>query len=91
MDFMVFSSFDYVLCSEVIEHLPNPDEFLEKVKSLFRIEALITTPKKDYYRQTGKFHLTEYNIFEFENLLEKHFENFQVEATEYHLYAWIKT
>ena len=83
MDFMGFSIIDYVLCSEVIEHLPNPDEFLEKVKSLFRIEALITTPKKDYYRQTDKFHLTEYNIFEF--------ENFQVEATEYHLYAWIKT
>jgi len=88
--FEVNQQFDYVLSSEVIEHLSNPDEFLEKVKSLFRIEALITTPNKDYYGKTDTYHFMEYSIFEFEKLLEKYFKNFQIEASKYNLYAWIK-
>jgi len=82
--------FDYLLASEVIEHLPNPDEFLQKIKGLFRKEALITTPNRDYYKQPDPYHFREYSIYEFESLLEKYFKSFQVQASEYHLYAWIK-
>ena len=82
--------FDYLLSSEVIEHLSNPDEFLQKIKALFRKEALITTPKRDYYKQPDLYHFKEYSIFEFESLLEKYFKSFQIQASEYHLYAWVR-
>ena len=88
--FEINEQFDYLLASEVIEHLPNPNEFLQKIKGLFRKEALITTPKRNYYKELDPYHFREYSIFEFESLLEKYFKNFQVEASEYHLYAWVK-
>ena len=88
--FDVKEQFDYLLASEVIEHLSNPDEFLQKIKGLFGRDALITTPKRDYYKKSDPYHFREYSIYEFESLLEKYFKNFQVQASEYHLYAWIK-
>lgn len=96
VDFEVKSVFDmnagadYLLSSEVIEHLSNPDEFLQKIKNLFKKEALITTPKRDYYRELDQYHFKEYSIFEFKSLLEKHFEIFQVQESKFHLYAWVK-
>jgi len=88
--FDVNEQFDYLLASEVIEHLSNPDEFLQKIKDLFRRDALITTPKRDYYKKSDPYHFREYSIYEFESLLEKYFKNFQIQVSEYHLYAWIK-
>lgn len=82
--------FDYLLASEVIEHLPNPDNFLQKIKGLFTKEALITTPNKNYYAEPDRYHLREYCIYEFENLIKKHFLIFNIYSTKYHLYAWIK-
>lgn len=88
--FEVNEQFDYLLASEVIEHLSNPDKFLQKIKEFFRKEALITTPKRDYYKQPDPYHFREYSIFEFESLLEEYFKSFQVQANEYHLYTWIE-
>jgi len=88
--FEVDEEFDYLLASEVIEHLSNPDKFLEKIKGLFKKEVLITTAKRDYYKQPDPYHVREYSIYEFESLLEKHFKNFQVQASEYKLYGWVK-
>ena len=88
--FEINEQFDYLLASEVIEHLPNPNEFLQKIKDLFRKEALITTPKRNYYKELDPYHFREYSIFEFESLLEKYFKSVQVQASEYHLYAWVK-
>ena len=88
--FEINEQFDYLLASEVIEHLSNPNEFLQKIKDLFRKEALITTPKRNYYKELDPYHFREYSIFEFESLLEKYFKNVQVQVSEYHLYAWIK-
>jgi len=88
--FEVDEKFDYLLASEVIEHLPSPDKFLEKIKELFKKEALITTPKRDYYKQPDPYHVWEYSFYEFEGLLEKHFKNVQVQASKYKLYGWVK-
>ncbi len=88
--FEINKQFDYLLASEVIEHLPNPNEFLQKIKDLFRKEALITTPKRNYYKELDPYHFREYSIFEFESLLEKYFKTVQLQANEYHLYAWVK-
>jgi len=82
--------FDYLLASEVIEHLPDPDSFLQKIKGLFIKEALITTPNKNYYSEPDRYHLREYCIYEFENLLTKHFSMFHIYSTKHNLYAWIK-
>jgi len=82
--------FDYLLASEIIEHLSNPDDFCQKIKGLFRKEALMTTPNKDYYKQPDPYHAKEYSVYEFESLLEKHFTIFQIQLTQYHLYAWVK-
>ena len=82
--------FDYLLASEIIEHLPNPNDFLQKISKLFRKEALITTPNKDYYKQPDPYHVKEYSIYEFESLLGKHFREFKLQPTKYYLYAWVK-
>lgn len=88
--FDVDEQFDYLLTSEVIEHLPDADAFLHKIKELFTKEALITTPKKDYYKQMDPYHVKEYNVFEFEALLIKYFSDVEIHESEHHLYAWIK-
>ena len=88
--FEVNEQLDYLLASEVIEHLSDPDDFLRKIDQLFRREALITTPNKNYYKQPNPYHVKECSIYEFESLLEKYFQAFQLQPTEYHLYAWIK-
>ena len=81
--------YDYVLASEIIEHLPNPEEFLQKIKALFTKEALITTPNKIYHEKLEPEHFIEYNEQEFLNLLKKHFSKVQVETNGVHLYAWV--
>jgi hypothetical protein len=86
----VTGQYDYVVASEIIEKLPHPDGFLEMFKNLFRIEALITTRKRDYYAQPSVHHFREYSIWEFESLLEKHFRDFRVGISGCHLYGWIK-
>jgi len=88
--FNINEQFDYLLASEVIEHLSNPDEFLQKIKGIFRKEALVTTPNKDYYKHIDPYHMKEYNIYEFENLLKKYFKIFQVQKSDYHLYGWVR-
>ncbi|MBW8003050.1 MAG: glycosyltransferase [Planctomycetes bacterium] len=88
--FDVNEQFDYLLASEIIEHLPDADKFLQKIKGLFKKEAFVTTPNKNYYNRMDPYHTKEYSIYEFELLLEKYFEISQFNSTEHHLYAWIK-
>ena len=81
--------FDYLLASEIIEHLPNPIEFLQKIKKLFKRESLITTPNRIYHEKPDPYHFKEYNEKEFLLLLKKHFSKVQIEANGTHLYAWV--
>jgi SAM-dependent methyltransferase/glycosyltransferase involved in cell wall biosynthesis len=87
--FNISNNYEYVLSSEVIEHIKNEDEFIKKIKDIFIKEAIITTPNKNYYKKMDPFHIKEYNIYEFELLLEKHFNEFEIFKTENHLYAVI--
>ncbi|MCK4994579.1 MAG: glycosyltransferase [Candidatus Omnitrophica bacterium] len=82
--------FDYVLASEIIEHLEEPENFLKKLKRLFKKAAVITTPRRDYYRQIDYYHFREYSKFEFESLLGKFFNKVRIFETEQHLYAIIE-
>ena len=80
--------FDKVLMTEVIEHLPDPQNALMEVKRVLKVEgvAVITTPNKFSYmnlaytlkRKIRKYkfneHLTEYSQKEFSKLLSKYFQ-----------------
>lgn len=44
------SSFDAVLCSEVLEHLDDPVKAVEEIKRVTRRYAVITVPREPYFR-----------------------------------------
>lgn len=43
-------SFDTVLCSEVLEHLDQPERAVEELKRVARSHVLITVPREPYFR-----------------------------------------
>lgn len=87
--FNMNGQFDYLIASEIIEHVATPECFFRKIRNMFKVEALITTPKINYYKKIDPHHVQEYNIYEFESLLEKYFKNFKIDNSENHLYGWI--
>ena len=46
---LMLSRFDVVTAFDVIEHVPDPEEFLYDVRKLSTHEAFITTPNKKFY------------------------------------------
>lgn len=48
-NFSVASQYDYVLVSEVIEHIINPEYLLDKLHGTFRKGLLITVPNIGFY------------------------------------------
>lgn len=77
--------FDIICCFQVIEHIPDADKFLESVCGLMGGESVFicSTPNKlDASPRTvtpaNKFHLKEYLLNEFENLLQKHFRQVKI-------------
>jgi len=82
-----------VICSDVIEHLLNPDLLLSYLKKKVTIDGyiLLSTPERDIMRgkscttSPNKFHIREWNYEEFENYLlysgfhiVEHFLQYQV-------------
>ncbi len=49
-DFSVEDDYDYIVLSEVLEHLPNPEEVLDKVRHKFNKSLIVTIPNIGYYR-----------------------------------------
>ena len=48
-DFEVDQVYDYIVLSEVIEHLPNPEALLLKLKAKYRKALFVTIPNIGYY------------------------------------------
>lgn len=48
-DFSVSDVYDHIIISEVLEHIPNPEELLEKVKGKFRTSLILSIPNSAYY------------------------------------------
>jgi 2-polyprenyl-3-methyl-5-hydroxy-6-metoxy-1,4-benzoquinol methylase len=49
--------FDYIVCSEVIEHVDNPELFLRKINNMTKKWAIITTPNSEFVTP-GKYDKT---------------------------------
>ena len=63
--------FDYVVSVEVIEHISNPDKFIEEMKRVSRKFVVISTVNS----LTGKHderHVKEFNLFTLRKLFKKH-------------------
>ncbi|OGR96243.1 MAG: hypothetical protein A2016_06645 [Elusimicrobia bacterium GWF2_62_30] len=48
-DFSLESSYDHIIISEVLEHIPNPEELLLKVRERFRKSLIISVPNTGHY------------------------------------------
>jgi len=48
-DFRVREVYDYIIISEVLEHLPDPEALMEKVKGKFRKGLILSIPNTGHY------------------------------------------
>jgi GT2 family glycosyltransferase/SAM-dependent methyltransferase len=73
-------SFDFVVANEMIEHIPDHGAFIEEVKRILAPGGmlLVSTPNKpvyNRYKTPNPFHVSEMDIPEFRDLLERHFKH----------------
>lgn len=71
---------DLVICADVIEHLPNPDDLLDFLSDIDFRMAIISTPERDAVASRMDFgppentaHYREWNAVEFKNYLRTRF------------------
>jgi hypothetical protein len=74
-------SSDIVICSDVIEHVKNPDYLMDFLKSIHFRCLVISTPERNSVRGNGDFgppenttHYREWNKEEFKNFVSKWFK-----------------
>lgn len=82
--------FDYIVCSDVIEHLKYPLKMLSEIKRVCNSEGkiIITTDIKLSEKPLDKMHYREYSEEELRELLERYFGN--VEIIKSHPLFWLK-
>ena len=77
------TKFDLIICTEVIEHVPEPEKFIKLLVTNLQPSGwlLLTTPNRDnwltrigYYRKFDQEvgHLRRYSVSEITQLLEQH-------------------
>lgn len=73
-------TFDVIIAFEFIEHIKEPDKFLNLIKKILNENGLIiiSTPNKSTSSGKNPYHYKEYNPYEFEELLSQHFKNFYI-------------
>jgi len=71
---------DLVICSDVVEHLDDPDELLDLISEIDFRELIISTPERDavagrndYGPPENTAHFREWNAIEFKNYLRQFF------------------
>jgi SAM-dependent methyltransferase len=73
------NSFDVVVCFDVIEHVVNPRRLLAEARRILRDRGIFicSTPNKECHTCVPKtpYHVYEFSVKEFYNLLEKYFDN----------------
>ncbi len=83
-------SFDYIISSEVIEHLKYPEKMLSEVKRVWSKQGkiIISTPIRFTEIPLDKMHYQEFFEDEFKKLLEKYFGN--IEVVKSHPLFWME-
>jgi len=66
LSYSVTDKYDYVLCFQTLEHFSNPDEVVEKLKSLGK-NIIISVPNKELDKCTE--HLQFWDVTEFEKYM----------------------
>lgn len=87
--FNIRGSYDYILCSEVLEHIVDIDKFLDKIKLLLNGKILITTPLFYEGKVVSEQHIQEYTLSEFNTLVEKYFTFYNTFIIEDTIYSWL--
>lgn len=66
---------DVVVSFETIEHIPNYIEFISEIKRVLKPGGtfLVSTPNDDEYPEDNEFHVHEFTLKEFKNLMKKEF------------------
>lgn len=72
---------DLIVCADVIEHLPNPDDLLDFISDISFKQLVISTPERDAVAGRNDFgppentaHYREWNAVEFKNYLRQWFD-----------------
>ena len=67
--------FDVITSFETIEHLQNPDKFLNELARVIKIDgiAIISTPNKNVSHEKNPFHFKEFSRNEFKEIIKKCF------------------
>ena len=75
---------DLVIASDVIEHLVNPDELMERISALKPRYIILSTPDRNLLRLGTHYgpplnpaHIREWNFIEFEAYVEAYFETLE--------------
>jgi len=83
------SSFDIVVCSDVIEHVDNPNAMLVEIRRLLIPggRLIITTPIKNREKPADPLHVQEWFVSEFKSLCNKVFGE-PIESYSSHPLFW---
>jgi len=91
LDFLKDRKFDVIICFEVIEHVANYFQCLKEIRRLLKHDGIliISTPNKRYYNPNSEklvnpFHVIEFELADFKELLGKYFGNVKVFGQRYH-------
>ncbi len=71
--------FDIIICNHTLEHVDDPDSFMERVKKLLTKDGLLYLEVPNLLKPTGGFSLNKF-------LYNEHLQNF----TAYALYSFLK-
>lgn len=81
-----YMPFDVIVSFENIEHLENPESFMQKSVQLLNKngQLIVSTPDPRYSRKDengqllNKFHISEMSLEQFIQLISKYYENYQI-------------
>lgn len=85
---------DVLICSDVIEHIVNPNDLIEYIKKISFKYLILSTPERDLvYEKDSRFldgpprnpaHQREWNYDEFNKYISEHFEVIEHRITNLH-------
>jgi len=77
------SSYDYVLASEIIEHLDQPKKMLIEIKRVLKPKgiAIITTPVKIFPKPEDSLHVQEFTVKNLNQILCQYFSQIKIIAS----------